>query len=828
MQDNGKLHIAEVVIAIPSDAPFSYLIPDDMADALSPGVQVTVPFGQSYTAGIVLKTNDLEEPPADYALKPIHDVVSPQPFVGPDILKLLQWIASYYICHLGEAFRLIHPSLNIKKSRLEFRRLNGSVADTPQLTDSLDAVYQALTDDAWFSLEQLERKLKRKNLLYRTHKLVSMGVAEKRYSNPDARKAYKTIAVHNLLPETDWPEKARNKYLDSDSPKYARGRELIAYLQTNGASRRPDLEEKGFSSDLIRRLLKETVIDQSDEEVYRQQTPGYQEAQPTITLSDEQQQFVDLVEPALRNGEHKTYVLHGITGSGKTQVYIELILKALEMGRQAIVLIPEIVLTPQTLSRFYHYFGDKVAAIHSRLSRGERLEVLQKAREGKISVVVGPRSAIFAPFNNLGLIVIDEEHESSFKQVDSQPRYHAREVAIYRAHLNNIPIVLGSASPSFETLYNAEQKKFTYFHLGKRISSRNLPRTRLVDNRAEWRRAGAFQLLSENTLLQLESRLLTREQSMLLLNRRGFSPYIQCQECGFVAKCPNCDITLTYHSTGKNLRCHYCDHTEHGPSVCPDCQGTDIVYQGVGTQKLEQEAARRFPHARFLRMDQDTTRRKGDHVKLLEKFRRAEADVLIGTKMIAKGLDFERVTLVGIINADQGLHFPDFRSAEKVFQLLMQAAGRAGRGARSGEVLIQTFDPNHYIYRYLVQHDYINFYRKEIASRSSLKYPPYSRLCLIRIVADREELCVHFGNRLAKFFWQAKKDKGYQILGPAPAPLAKINNRYRYQILLKQDRKTDPSLSYLRHLLKESVYKSDEVKGWPVEIQIDIDPVDIL
>ncbi|MCB0298101.1 MAG: primosomal protein N', partial [Calditrichaeota bacterium] len=589
-------------------------------------------------------------------------------------------------------------------------------------------------------------------LLYRVHKLKKLQLIESRYLPPASRKVYKTVDRFALNPPAQWSEKAREKYLSGDNPRYQNALLLLAHLRTHGASDRESLRSANFNAALLKRLSDEGVLSRSEQNVERQQHTAYAERQKEIILTDAQAAFVEMVAPFIgEKPAHQTFLLHGITGSGKTQIYIELIQRVLQENKQAIVLIPEIVLTPQTMARFYHYFPEQVAVVHSRISAGERLEVLQKVREGKVGVVIGPRSAVFAPFRNLGIIIIDEEHEGSYKQSDALPRYHAREVALYRAYLNKIPVVLGSATPSLESLYNAKTGKYTYYHLDSRVSDRNLPRIQLVDFKEEWRKSGEFQMFSENLLLKLEARLLVKEQVMLLQNRRGFSPYIQCQECGYVEHCPNCDITLTYHAAGRNLRCHYCGYATPAPDLCPQCKGFHILYKGVGTQKIEEEAQARFPHARLLRMDQDTTRRKDDHSRILEKFRRYQADVLIGTKMIAKGLDFERVTLVGIMNADQGLQFPDFRATEKVFQLLVQAAGRAGRGGYSGEVVIQTFDPQHYIFKFLNSHDYNRFYEREMETRKGLNYPPFSRLCLVRVIGDAEDRVYHYAQEIAKY-----------------------------------------------------------------------------
>ncbi len=819
--------IAEVVIPIPVDTPFSYLIPPDFDDLIQPGVQVIVPFGERFVAGIVIKKHGTD-PPLKRELKSIHDVVSAEPYIGEDLLSLLEWISGYYICHLGEAFRLVHPSHNILKSRMELRKLKR--ASLPKLTPRLEDLWKLLPEEQWIGVRELEKKMATSGLLYRINRLKAKQLIETRYTLPRQKKIFRTIDVFSLRPKEEWEETARIHYRAEGSARYTKARNLIAFLEAQEQPvSRGEIQSAGFGAHLIRRLERQGVLSRSTREIERTQEGSFREMERISKLFEEQQIFIDRVRPHLHpTPSHKTFLLHGITGSGKTQIYIELVRETLRQGRQAIVLIPEIVLTPQIMARFRNEFGKQVAVLHSRISSGERMEVLRKIRDNQFSVVIGPRSAVFAPFKKLGLIIVDEEHESSYKQSDSTPRYHAREVALYRAYLNNIPVVLGSATPSLESMYNARNGKYEYFHLSKRIHSRNLPRTQLVNFREEWRRTGGLPVFSEMLLLKLESRLLCREQAILLQNRRGFSPYIQCQDCGFVMKCPNCEVTLTYHYAGKNLRCHYCGHTEPAPDTCPQCKGLDILYKGVGTQKLEQEAKEHFPHARFLRMDQDTTRRKDDHDKLLEKFRRGEADVLLGTKMIAKGLDFERVTLVGILNADEGLHFPDFRAAEKVFQLLVQAAGRAGRGAQSGEVIIQTFDPNHYLFKYLLTHNYLGFYEREMETRKTLLYPPFSRLCLIRVSGESEEKVFAYAQHLSRYLWKANPEKRFRILGPAPAPLVKLKNRYRYHILIKQDREIDPSMSYVRQLIKEGIVKNPELKKLPVDVVVDMDPLEIL
>jgi len=817
---------AQVIVPIPRDEPFTYEIPEELSGQAVPGVQVVLPFGKRYLAGIILAlTNSADQAGQD--IKRIHDVVSPEPYLPSELMQVIEWISSYYVCFLGEAYRLTHPSINLNKGHLQIRKLKKTPSH--KLSTLENDLLQLIKTDEWTSVKELERKLSRKNILYVINKLQQLKWVEKRYLPPDPKNIHKHKEYFLLTDSKKWDETLRQKYLPLDSGRATKAKQLIAHLEKSGKSSRKALTEKSFSAAVIKKLVDEGVVQKLIEEAEKPTDLIYKEEIQIKELSANQKKFIEIVAPFLRKeSEFKVFLLHGITGSGKTQIYIELIKKILPLKKQAIILIPEIVLTPQTLARFNNYFGDSVAVLHSRLSTRERAEVLQNIRDGKFQVVIGPRSAVFSPLKNLGLIIVDEEHDSSYKQSDAVPRYNARDVALYRASVNKIPVVLGSATPCFESLHNALNGKYEYFHLSQRILARNLPRTQVVDLKEEWRRTGAPPLLSENLALKVESRLVSKEQVMLLQNRRGFAPYLLCRDCGYVAKCPNCDITLTYHYTGKNLRCHYCGHSETAPDVCPQCQGLDILYKGFGTQKVEQELLEQFSNARILRMDQDVTTRKHSHEEILEKFRSGGSDILIGTKMISKGLDFERVSLVGIISADQGLNFPDFRASEKVFQLLTQAAGRAGRGASSGEVVVQTFDPKHYIFKYLYTHDYLKFYEKELDSRKLLNYPPFSRLCLIRVVGDQEKEVQKYSQTVAKFLWTANSEKRFQILGPAPAPFFKLNNKYRYHILLKQKREIDPSMSYLRQLLKKRLYKQKEFQKWPVQIQIDMDPIEIM
>ncbi len=547
-------------------------------------------------------------------------------------------------------------------------------------------------------------------------------------------------------------------------------------------------------------------------------------AQPAVReshlkLNADQQKAIDAILGTLNRGEHRTLLVHGVTGSGKTEVYIQAIQEVIHFGRQAIVLVPEISLTPQTVERFRSRFG-QVAVLHSHLTDAERHWHWQQIAEGKVSVVVGARSAIFAPTPHLGLIVLDEEHESTFKQ-ETAPRYHARDVALQRAQAERIPLVLGSATPSLESWHRAAQKEFTLISMPRRVLDRPLPAVGTIDLRTEIRRTtrGA---ISRKLHMAMQAALNEEGQVILLLNRRGFSTQIQCPACGFVLKCPECDIALTHHRTQEIALCHYCDYEVPAPSVCPDCDYAGIRYTGLGTQRLEAEVRARFPDVPCLRMDTDTMQGRGAHERALARFRSGEIKILLGTQMIAKGLDFPDVTLVGVINADTALHLPDFRAAERTFHLVTQVAGRTGRGAKGGRVLVQTYSPEHPAIVAAVRHDYAAFAAGELPLREMLRYPPFASMVRMVVRGPVEEVTQAFAQQLVERLQAmlAEKNVDARVLGPAPAPFARLRGRYRFQIHVH-----GPTSEPLREAVRELV-----TMKCPDEVQwiADVDPLDML
>ena len=569
---------------------------------------------------------------------------------------------------------------------------------------------------------------------------------------------------------------------------------------------RKELVDISLSS--LNTLIKKNILLEKKLEHYRLSYNEKIEAKKELT--NDQKLVVDEV---LANTGYFPYLLFGVTGSGKTEVYMELIEDALNKGKTSIVLVPEISLTPQMVLRFQKRFGDNIAAIHSALSDGEKYDEWRRIVKGEAKIVIGARSAIFAPLNNIGMIIIDEEHSDSYKQDDSNPRYNAKDIALLRGKYHNCPVIMGSATPSLEVFARAKKGVFKLLELPNRINGKSLPHINIIDmNEMISKTKGHF---SPVLLEAISKRLLKNEQIILLLNRRGYSSFVTCKNCGYTFKCPNCDITLTYHKSSRTLRCHYCGYGTKVYDTCPECHEKSINDLGVGTEKVEEELNKLFPESRILRMDFDTTSRKGMHEKMIKAFKNHEYDILLGTQIVSKGLDFDNVTLVGVINADTSLNIPDFRSSETTFSLLAQVAGRAGRSDKEGEVVIQTFNPEHYAIQYTKRHDYLGFYNKEMSIRRELKYPPYYYICYVKISGKDNKYIYEESLKITKLFHN--KLINMIILGPSPCTIFKLNNIYRYGIILKYKKDED-----LREVLNKVIdhYKDNR----NIKIDVNFNP----
>lgn len=580
---------------------------------------------------------------------------------------------------------------------------------------------------------------------------------------------------------------------------------IVEYLRVNGKVKKEEVNKISVSG--VNTLIKNGIIIESLIEEYRLVTKDINKEKETFKLTVEQQEAKNKI---LSQTQSSVFLLHGVTGSGKTVVYMEIVEEMLKRGKDSIFLVPEISLTPQMVYHFKSRFGDEVAVLHSRLSEGEKYDEYRKIVEGKVHIVVGARSAVFAPFKNLGAIIIDEEHTTSYKQ-DNNPKYSAIEIAIERAKNNNAIVILGSATPSLETYARSIKGLYTLVELKHRVNTNNLPLVEIVDMSKEKHRGSIF---SSRLITEVNKRLEKHEQIILLLNRRGYSSFITCSNCGYTAKCPHCDITLTYHKTSNTLRCHYCGYADKMNDICPSCGEKAIKTLGTGTEKVEEEIKKVF-NARVIRMDLDTTSRKGSHEKIITAFKNHEYDILLGTQMIAKGLDFDNVTLVGVINADTSLMIPNYRSNEYTFQLLMQTAGRSGRGEKKGSVIIQTFNPEHYAITLASKHDYIDFFKQEMEVRRKLSYPPYYYLIYIKVIGkDYNKISVE-SNKIASILTRELKNS--KILGPTTCSVFKLNGLFRFGIIIKY-KKEEKMEEVLQSLVNH--YKGNQT----VKVDIDVNP----
>ena len=615
---------------------------------------------------------------------------------------------------------------------------------------------------------------------------------------PKALKAKKKVLINKKYDTFYRLNKNYNYKLNSIQSK------IVNLFLKMDLVKRKDIVEISPSS--LKTLVKNNVLIEEKKEHYRLEYDNKSDNIKKLTL--DQKKVVDSV----KLNESQTYLLHGVTGSGKTEVYIKLIEKVLLQNKTAIVLVPEISLTPQMVNRFSEVFGNKIAALHSALSEGEKYDEWRRINRGEVSIVIGARSAVFAPLNNIGIIIIDEEHSDSYKQ-DNNPRYDARQIAILRSKTNNCPVLMGSATPSLESYARAVKGVYKLLSLPNRVNGKSLPKIEIVDMNEEIKHNRGH--ISNYLLEKMIETLNDNNQIILLLNRRGYASFVTCKNCGYTEKCPHCDITLTYHKTSNMLRCHYCGYAKKMDKICSECGEEAITSLGTGTEKIEEEINKLIPNAKVLRMDYDTTSKKGMHSKMINAFKNHEYDILLGTQIVAKGLDFSNVTLVGVINADTSLNIPDFRSSENTFSLLSQVSGRSGRSDKTGQVIIQTFNKDHYAILYAKNHDYVGFYKKEMTIRHTLKYSPYYYICYLKISSKDYDLASKEANKIKKSL-ERNLDKEI-ILGPSPANVFKVNNIYRFGIIIKY-KKDDKLYQILIKLIEH--YRSNN----KVVIDIDFNP----
>lgn len=792
------INIAKVIVDVPAmqvDRPFDYFIPEDLEELIRPGMRVSVPFGNRKIQGFVTELGETEENPK---LKGIDGVMDLAPVLNEELMELGDWLAEDTLSFRVSAYQAMLPAALRAKYEKYFLRLDEENTELEQLFEG----YETLD---WKVAEA-------RNLLKSLGKWVREGSVEVVYQVKNKTTNKKIRMINCLKSPHELMELIENM------PKNAKAQtRVLAFFQVFEGTEISvaELKKQAETSEAtIKKLAEQGIISIQEKIVSRDPYKHHHfEKSEALTLLPDQQTACEKIIEARKQ---ETFLIHGVTGSGKTEIYLQTIEAKLKEGKEAIVLVPEISLTPQMVERFKSRFGSEVAVLHSALSSGEKYDEWRKIERKEARVVVGARSAVFAPFENLGIIIIDEEHEASYKQEDN-PRYHARDVAIWRAMKYQCPVVLGSATPSLESFARAQKGVYTLIELPSRVNDRAMPEVNVVDMREELRKENRTEFSTE-LLEKIKDRIAKKEQTVLMLNRRGYSSFVMCRDCGYVVECPNCDISQTYHQASNKMKCHYCGHEEAVPKKCPSCEGEHIRYFGTGTQKVEESLTKLIPEARVIRMDVDTTRTKGAHEKLLRSFRNHEADILLGTQMIAKGLDFPDITLVGVLNADTMLHLPDFRASERTFQLLTQVSGRAGRHERTGEVVVQSYNPEHYSIEFAKKHDFIGFYHHEMQLRKMGAYPPFYYLTMINVSDENEMKAIRTIQEMVNFL-RGKLGLEAVILGPVPSTIARIKNKYRYQCIIKY--KIEPNLKQeLKTLITH--YQKDQQKG--LTINIDVQP----
>ncbi|MEP7340703.1 MAG: primosomal protein N' [Acidobacteriota bacterium] len=820
---------AEVAIPLNVHQTFTYRLPESFAATARAGCRVLVPFGKQLLTGYIVDLHEtLEEAgqqEESFEIKEIEELFDTEPLVTAELLDLTKWIADYYYAPWGETIKSSLPA--------------GINVDTETILAITSAGHEALA----------EAKRKRPELTTKMQALAVLAEKEQMAANELAKiKQFdknKIAAVVRELQKAGYATITRQLQSAAVKPKRQQAVRLIERAPIEGSKPLNEQQEKiikllfdagqpisltqlteaaDVSTSVIRTLEKRGFAEVFTREVRRDPLSHMKTTRDgdDLSLTPKQQAALDQIVTKLDENKYAAFLLHGVTGSGKTEVYIRAMRATLAKGKTALMLVPEISLTPMFARRLRVHFGEAVAILHSSLSDGERLDEWNRIRRGEARVCIGARSGVFAPLENIGLIVVDEEHEASYKQ-DETPRYHGRDTAIMRAHRAGAVIIMGSATPSMESFHNAHTGKYTYLKLDERIGGRQLAEVEIVDMRLVFERHGKQMVFSDEMTTAIKENSERGEQTLVLLNRRGYSASLLCRACGHRAGCPNCDVTLTFHKIEARLICHYCNHQERVPRACPVCEGAYIYYVGEGTEQIEALLKEKFPGMRISRLDRDTTRRRGAFEKLLGEFASGDIDLMVGTQMIAKGHDFHNVTLVCVISVDAGLSMPDFRAAERTFQLLTQVAGRAGRGDKPGRVIIQSYHTEHYALEFARKQNYEKFYEYEIHFRRNMHYPPFVALINAMVKHSDFSKAAFLASELTQGIKAADADRVLKVLGPAPAPLSRLKGEHRLQVLIKTKYRRQA-----REALDAAMLGMKDTDADLRLISIEVDPVSLM
>jgi primosomal protein N' (replication factor Y) len=803
----------DVALPVPLDTAFTYAIADGMQPVI--GGRVLVPFRQQRLSGIVVNLHD-HKPKVQ--TKKLIEVLDPEPVLDPSLMRLGKWIADYYLAPLGEVLRTMLPLGAEFKRMISYRiaeaghlalheaGMSGSSSRSRKTPDDQLAEFRVLD----YLSERDEVKEESLRAATRVSKSVLTGMVRKKWilreDHSSARDAARVVKVAVLR--------------GAEGKLNANQRTLIDTLAAAGGKVPVDtLHALEVPRTTLGTLVKRGIVLMVEEPAGF--TMSALKARPSpfdFQFNRAQQEALQRIQESVNARKFSGMLLHGVTGSGKTAVYLAGMRSVLDAGRSAILLVPEIGLTPAVAADLRQIFGDRVAILHSALSDQERAEQWHRIKRGDARMVVGTRSAVFAPVSDLALVIVDEEQDSSYKQEET-PRYHARDVAVMRAKMANVVVVLGSATPSLESYFNAKKNKYRLLELPDRVEQRPLPEVEIIDMRQEFQETGQEQVISRRLAQEIRERLDRKEQVMVLLNRRGYSPLVLCRTCGKVLECKNCAIALTHHKRSHRMECHYCGYVAAIPKACVHCDSEYVYFLGTGSEKLEELLHGMFPQARIGRLDRDTVRGREDFERALNALNEGELDLLVGTQMIAKGHDIHGVTLVGVVGADAALGFPDFRAAERTFQLLTQVAGRAGRGQTPGKVILQTYFQEHYAVHYAATHDFSGFYDKELRFRSWMHYPPYSALANVLVRSDKLDEALEWSGVLGKWF-EKTRHEGTRVLGPAAAPIVRLKRDYRYHFVLKSS-----SREKLNALLRSMLAYASQQKIPRTQVIVDVDAV---